>query len=194
MYVFPPKVLDNVGHELANMAKSIASFAEAVLEESRLRHTCCEKIVRNEELYAELEAAKMKVAEMRQICIESRIAMFTCIDEATLTPRKGYRIDPHSLAPCLAGDLVNAVVIPQSITLVTDGSANDLLSDFSPQTFSEIARLAKRLDADAEEEVASTTTSATPPLSTETSSYGKGSLSNAIALAHLRLDEAGIPS
>jgi len=191
--VFPPKVLDNVGHELATMAKSIASFAEAVLEESRLRHSCCEKTVRNEELYADLEAAKKKVAEMRQICIESRIAMFTCIDEATLTPRKGYRIDPHSLAPCLAGDLVNAVVIPQSITLVTDGSANALLSDFSPQTFSEIARLAKRLDADAEE-VESTTTSATPPSSTESSSHGKGPLSNAIALAHRRLDEAGIPS
>lgn len=111
--------------------------------------------------------------------------MLTAIHDATVTPSKGSRIDLHSLAPRLAADLVSAVVIPQSICLVNDGSADALLLDFSPHLFAEIECLSKRLVCNEPVTMQPTSIAITPA--------GDGPLSNAIAHAHQRLDRAGIP-
>jgi hypothetical protein len=103
------------------MAKSVKSYAEAVTELSHLRRQCLRDNFENEANLVAFEAAQRKVTIVRDAAIKARVAMLTRINEASLTPSEGYRMDPYSLAPSLAGDLVDAVVIPQSVCLVTDG-------------------------------------------------------------------------
>ncbi len=184
MYTCPSKAKDNVANTLAVMAKSVKSYAEAVTELSPLRRRCLREDLEDEASYMAFEVAQRKVTDMRNSAIKARVAMLTRINEASLTPSEGYLIDPYSLAPSLAGDLVDAVVIPQSVCLITDGSADGLLSDFDEETFSELDRLVKRLeDRDALTTAAQSTPIAPTPA-------GRGPFSNAIASAHRRLDEA----
>ena len=187
-YTYPPKDTERVGDKLAEMAKNVGSFAQAVVEFSRLRRLSRENNNENKEIFAAAESAKAKVTENRNTTINARISMLKCINDAALTPSEGYCIDPYSLAPSLAGDLVNAVVIPQTVFLVADGNADGLLSDCDEEAFSELDRLVKRLELQAQ---ATSSTKFQPKAIAPTLSR-RGPFSNAIACAHRRLDEAGI--
>mmetsp|Transcript_19450 Transcript_19450/g.43235 ORF Transcript_19450/g.43235 Transcript_19450/m.43235 type:complete len:829 (-) Transcript_19450:193-2679(-) len=185
-YLRPPKARDDVGSKLSDMAEATGLFAQAVSEQGCLRRAPLEEetISRNEEL---IIAAEGKASEIRATAVQARASMLICISNASLSPSGGYSIDPYSLAPNLAADLVNAVVIPQLVYLITDGSADGLLSDFDQITFSEIERLAKRL-APQEQESSKMKGIAT----VVTSNAGRGPFSSAISSAHHRLDEEGI--
>ena len=116
--------------------------------------------------------------------------MLMCINDSALTPAEGHLVDPLSVAPSIASDLVNAVVIPQFVSLVKDTSVDELLLDFDEITFDEIDRLVDRL-----EQRSTTLILAQLDVTTESQTMtpsGRGQFSNAIAMAHRRLDKAGV--
>ena len=194
LHVYPPRVLRRVGDYLAAMAKALKAYAEATVAENSLRRQIREDSLANVDIHAALEAAGKRLDDARRVVIKARLAMLERINEAMFTPAEVLETD--ALASKLASDLIDAVIIPQSVALVaaSGGNAADLLSDIDQDTYNEIDRLVARFEQNVyltakrsgsrSESVSSL--QAAPPT-------GKGPFSNAIARAHRRLDKAGVP-
>lgn len=203
-YIYPPKTEYNVTERLADMARATKEFAHAVSEEHRLRcdiHSCHEEQqtrIGEGDLSTELDQAQQKVNETRKTAIQARVAMLTCIHDAVLTPSEPTCINLHSVAPALASDLIDAVVVPQFVSLVDNQHSDDLLSwvelCFCEETFTEIDRLIQRLQSSAC--LPSKRGDSLPKPNSQTkrsTSQLQFALPMAIAHAHQRLDDAGVP-
>jgi hypothetical protein len=190
MYVFPPKREYTAAEHISITAKALKSYATAVVEETRLRDSVDE----NESCLEcqQVEAAKKAVAQARQKAVQARVRMSTSINEAALAPSEGYTRDLHSTVTGVASDLLEAAAVPQSVSLICDGSADGLLSDVDQITFEEIDRLVERLGH--HEKLEARRRDCETSESSLVTSLGRGAFSNAIANAHQRLTESGIPS
>jgi hypothetical protein len=192
MYVYPIKTEYNVSEKLAKMARVVMVYAQNVLQEHCLR--ACKPNIEDTDQTA-LEEATRNVNQTRQEVIKARVNMLTCIHEAVLVPPNGEVIDPHTVAPGIASDLVDAIVVPQFVSLVKDSCVDGLLSDFDSKTFAEIDRLVNRLEFQASLLPQQGTTTTTTALNgNESKEAGiRGPFSYAIASAHQKLDEVGVP-
>ena len=197
-FVYPTKTVYNIPQKLADMARAIKVYAQSVLQEHCL---CTEQHVEQ----ITVDEAKRNVKEARQDIIQARVAMLTCIHDAVLIPTSGELIDAHVVAPAIASDLVDAIVVPQFLSLAKDQSADGLLVDFDNETFAEIDRLVNRLEHQASllslsssSQQGITSTSNTESNDDETEAEAmkgvRGPFSYAIASAHQKLDEAGVPN
>lgn len=111
------------------------------------------------------------------------------------------------MAPALASDIIDAIVVPRVVTLIEDGSADDLMSDFDEETWEDLDRLISRLENEPFThsvrclQSARTATSrfdsnwisqrSILTLTVDRSKTVRGPFSNAIATANKRLDKAG---
>lgn len=195
-HIFPVGSKYVVTDSIIEMAKAVKAYAEAVVEHPRIMH---EKELDLATPEAKEEALN-KIYAARAAVIAARVAMLKSINEATLTPTEGYLVDPHCVAPALAGNLIGAGVIPHLVSLVPDACVDDLLADVDETSLAEIDRLIRRLESHVKVDTV-------PPESTGTASSvnlwvsssitlsqpGRGNFSHAIALAHRRLDEAKFP-
>jgi len=196
-----PKTNDDLGGVLAEFASQTLQFARALLEQRRLCRLCCLKEEddnnhNHNKIAAAVQTAKANTDEIRARLTLIRTKMLARINEAALSPSEGYSIDPHSLAPWLAADLTSAVAILQTAYLIdNDASAatDGLLSDVDRVTLSEVERLVKRLEL--QENKGGLPSLPVGPELVEAVAMppeGRGPFSNAIAVAHGRLDEAGV--
>lgn len=160
-----------------------------------------------------LEQASDNVKQTRKAVIQARVALLSCLHEAVLTPTEpSVAIDPHSLAPALASDLIAAVVVPEMVSLMMQkandnneqsSSVSPLLSDFDETTYAEMDRLIERMEqhplasrdtTSSLRRFSSITGPASTAVTTTTTTKGRNALSGAITAAHRRLDEADVPS
>lgn len=192
-FVYPSRVpLCNVEEKLSSFTQAIETFTREVQKQCTKRHDKMEESSppsthdNDSALSTASSDSATKIEEARLGGMHARIALFKCINEALTTPtcKTGSLIEPHTLAKCLASDLMSAGVIPQTVLLVADGSADSLLSDIDDETYAELNRLQRRF------EFCSVATSD----AVLSSPSGRGPFSNAIARAHCRLDEARIVS
>lgn len=202
-YIYPPNAEYEVTKKLAAMARAIKAYAMAVVDEHNLRYGS----EFEDEIQPEvLEHAHLKVKQTRKAVIKARVAMLNCINEAVLTPSEPCLVDPHSVAPIVASGLVDAVVVPQAISLLGDRCGKYLLSGLDEQTFNEIDRLVERLQLHEAAPSLKKIVKYPPPMggeggqaassSTNTTMTKKSanSFSNAIAFCQGQLDEAGVPN
>lgn len=186
-YLAPTKRKYEVTDLVINMAKATKIYAEEITEFRRLLREAEELGMANPEMVKE---ANNKLCDIRLTVTKARVAMLKGIHEASFTPTEGYLVDPHSVAPILASNLIGAAIIPKLVSLVPDSSVEALLLDVDANSLGEIDRLIRRLEAHP-------TTSVLPADDTtnviELTAPGRGPFSHAIALAHRRLDEARVP-
>ncbi|CAB9522771.1 expressed unknown protein [Seminavis robusta] len=188
-YTYPAKTEFQLTEKLAAFAQAILVFAQAVVEEHRLL-----ELARNgtdDSLPALLEQATQKAQEAKKVATQTRLDLLTDVHNAVLCPSEGYRIDPHSVAPRLASDLVDAIVIPLFLFLVKDDNCDSLVSDLND--FQELERLVQRLEAHAALPPGKPTRAGQRHESSTLITGGEGPFSKAVATAHQRLDEAGVP-
>jgi hypothetical protein len=186
-YMYPPKTEFKLTEKLASTARAICVFTEAVVDEHRLMQ---QTDVEDEGAHALLlQQTTKRVKEAKRGATQARLSLFTYMHDAILTPTEGYRIDSHSVAPQVASDLIDAVVIPLFLSMVKDASANSLLSDLDD--LRELERLAQRLEAQTALPPGSPTE--TMEVSFTPTTDGGGPFHKAITMAHRRLDLAGVP-
>lgn len=194
-FVYPTKTVYNVSEKLANVARAIKVYAQSVLQEHCLR-------TQQHVEQTDVDEVRLNVTKARQDVIQARVAMLRCIHDAVLIPTSGELIDAHVVGPAIASDLVDAIVVPQFVSLVQDQSADGLLADFDDETFAEIDRLVNRLEYQAylssSSQRGTTTTNhieSNDEIEQEAEAMRevRGPFSYAIASAHEKLDEIGVP-
>lgn len=182
---------DDLGDKLAAMAKATKEFAKvAVDENTRVCHTKNDSELGKQPCgNSSLKHQSEIVDDARQQVIKTRLALLQSLNSAAMTPTRGNLLDPHSVAPAVTSDLVEAVVLPITLLLVPCDDAIGLVSDIDDVTYGEIDRLVYRLEKHGN-------LKDNPVKSTVDHMVvrGRGPFSNAIAQAHERLDEAGLPS
>lgn len=212
-HVYPPKNEYEVTQKLAGMAKATKDYASAVIEEHQLRYINGE----DENGKAQLEEAHLAVKQTRKAALKARIAMLTCINEAALTPNEpGLLLDPHSAAPMLASNLIDALVVPmavsllggnceQAVSLLGDNCDDYILAGIDEESFAEVDRLVARLELHALSPLKRRQTLLSPLKNIKPSSQLRESVghemkppklspfANAISSCMQRLDDAGVP-
>lgn len=192
-YTSPPQTEFSVTTKLAAFARAIQGFTEAVVKEHDLLKRYRDEEGNNSNAHdqraMELKQATEQVQETRKEAICTRLDLFTYMHDAVLCPTKGYRIDPHTVAPLVGSALIDAVVIPQFLALVKDESCDSLLSDL--KDLRELERLIQRLETQAALPPGKPIPYESPP--NRSINEGQGPFQEAILRAHQRLDEAGVP-
>jgi hypothetical protein len=214
-YIYPPKLTISTNEKLAACCRALKPYAQSVLKHNTLRASCNDAGTypkgRDIAMRKLIAQANSDVDEARQEVIKTRLDMLNCIHDAVLTPyqQDDGRIDPHILAPALASDIIDAIVVPRVVTLIEDGSADDLMADFDEETWDDLDRLIDRLEnahpmhSPRSLRSARTLTSISDTISNSQNSVlpcvvdrpktMRGPFSNAIAAANKRLDDAGFP-
>jgi Fusaric acid resistance protein-like len=181
-YTYPPRNQSQLTKLLFDFAGAVQDFTEAVVA----KH---DHLVTSNEADGSMcvEQASQRVTDAKQQAIATRLALFNFIHDAVLTPTGGCRINPHTVAPQIASDLIDASVIPLFLTLV-DSECECFWSDLEDR--SELNRLVNRLETEAKD------CSTAVPSAAASQGIGSptGPFSSAIRAAHKRLDEVGVPS
>jgi hypothetical protein len=207
-YAFPLKSPVNVTKELIDFCRALKVYAECVL----IARNAARDQKHETSNYSSASLADLSgfTEKARDAVIRARVTVLCSIhDSVVLTPRNEQIIDPHTLAPAIASDLIDAVVVPQFASLVHDDSVDDLMCDFDQKTFTELDRLIHRLeflspdpDCTKTKVVTATPGQASKSILSAPSTHGhfyypssnRGPFSSAIATAHRRLDDLCVPS
>jgi Fusaric acid resistance protein-like len=186
-YIHPPHNQSQLTKLLAGFAQSVLEFSEAVVREHHLLSNADDQSTESF-----VEKASQQVIKTKKNVIEKRLAFFTYIHDAVLTPTGGCRIDPHTVAPQVASDLIDAGVISLFLSLVKDG-CDHFWSDL--EDLSELERLVNRLEAETEgtcsEKPSKEGSPASPSATSNSDDFGP--FATAVAAAHGRLDAVGVP-
>lgn len=172
---------------LAEFAQAVKRFTEVVLLQREI-------IASENQIVGDFEKsckdAYQSVKDAKRVVSQKRLAVFAHIRDAVLMPAIERRVDAHYVAPLLASDLVDAVVIPLFLSMVNDDTCDNLFLDLESGV-DELDRLSKRLEAEAGV-AAGGCRSDENPFTKPTTHRTKitGPFTKAIASAHSRLDEA----
>ena len=187
----PTKSDIHLGSKLGAMAKAIKKFTIVAMEEHTRVCKISGEMAESGELIDNQEDKKTRVYAARKDVIDARLALLQSLSEAAMTPGAGhFVIDPHSMAPAIASDLIEAAVIPQTLLLVPYESASGLVADIDDLSYQELDRLVRRLERYGDSKGLSPATSKY----VTTISGARGPFSRSIARAHKRLDEGQFPS
>ena len=190
-HTVPTKSNIRLGCKLAAMAKAIKKFTVVAMEEHTRVCKISSDMAESGELSDNQEDKKATVYAARKGVIGARLALLQSLSEAAMIPGAGrFVIDPHSMAPAIASDLIEAAVIPQTLLLVPCENASGLVADIDDLSYEELDRLVRRLEQYGDSKGLSPATSKYAT----TISGARGPFSRSIARAHKRLDEARFPS
>ena len=206
-YTFQPKREVHVIEKLTSFARSVYVFSAAVAEEHRLwrLHVCegsheeSQQSKEEEEGSIEdiLQKANQNMLKARQVARQERLDLYLSMHDAAITSTKDQLIDPHSLTPLIASDLIDAIVIPAFLSLVQTHRCDCLYdNDLDDKWLQELKRLALRLETQTKREGSEVADSTVSTMSRDSSEKygGSGPFSRAIARAHRRLDNVGVPA
>ena len=205
-YTFPPKRQVHVIEKLASFARAVYGFSVAVAEEHRLwrLHVCeCSheegQQSKEEEGSIEdiLQKANQNMLKARRVARQERLDLYLSMHDAAITSAKDQLIDPHSLTPLIASDLIDAIVIPVFLSLVQTHRCDCLYdNDLEDKWLQELKRLVLRLETQTKREGSVVADSTLSTMSRDSSEKygGSGPFSRAIARAHRRLDNVGVPA
>eukprot|EP00934_Nitzschia_sp_Nitz4_P003556 Nitzschia sp. Nitz4//scaffold455_size6260//2819//5170//NITZ4_009182-RA/size6260-processed-gene-0.0-mRNA-1//-1//CDS//3329552301//3546//frame0 len=192
MYLFPARSKYQVADSIVGMAKVTKEYADAIAKHHRLQHSALSDGTIGVDTIKE---SKDNLIPFRDAVQVARIIMTRNISEAVLTPTEGYIVDPHSLAPALAANLVGASAIVHLTLFVPLPCAEELMMDVDDEAFVEMDRLVRRLEA----YTVTPTNIADRPgshlmKSIHMTEPGRGPFSHAITMVHRRLDLLGVPA
>eukprot|EP00934_Nitzschia_sp_Nitz4_P003772 Nitzschia sp. Nitz4//scaffold10_size219509//188776//191151//NITZ4_001459-RA/size219509-processed-gene-0.98-mRNA-1//1//CDS//3329533013//3762//frame0 len=196
MYLFPARSKYQVTDSIVGMAKVTKEYADVIATHHKLQHSAlfAEDGTASTGLEA-IEESREKLIPFRDAVQAARIVMTRNISEAVLTPTEGYIVDPHSLAPSLAANLVGASAIVHLTLFVPLVCAEELMVDVDEEAFGEMDRLVRRLEAytvtpaNVEDRPGSHLLK-----SIHMTKPGRGPFSHAITMVHRRLDLLGVPA
>ena len=179
----PTKSNIQLGSKLAALARATKRFSIVAMEE---HDRLCREVCGNDQLANNAAI----VSDARHGIITARVALLQSLSEAAKTPGAwNFAIDPHSVAPAIASDLIEAAVVTQTLLLVPCGSVDGLIGDINDQAYEELDRLVRRLTEHGD-------LRGKRPVLPETvrTTGAEGPFSRAIERAHKRLDEINFPS